>query len=56
MSSGGYSLAAQKGNVETRIKGLINNDLKEICKAYHLPVSGTKAVLQTRVIGGELDA
>jgi hypothetical protein len=53
MASAGHLLAQQKGNVETRIKGLINNDLKEICKGYSLGVSGTKAVLQARVIGGE---
>jgi len=50
MASGGHAIAQQRPNVESRIKGLVNNDLKEICKAYGFPVSGTKAVLQRRCI------
>ncbi|EME43250.1 hypothetical protein DOTSEDRAFT_45227 [Dothistroma septosporum NZE10] len=50
MASAGYTLQQQKGSVETRIKLLINSDLKEICKAYNYQVSGTKAVLQKRCI------
>lgn len=42
------ALIQQRSAVEARIKLLINNDLKEICKNYSYPVSGTKAVLQGR--------
>ncbi|CAK3936734.1 E3 SUMO- ligase pli1 [Lecanosticta acicola] len=45
-----YELQRQKGNVESTIKTVVNNDLKEICKAYNYQVSGTKAVLQKRCI------
>lgn len=55
MASAGYTLQQQKGSVETRIKLLVNNDLKEICKAYNYQVSGTKAVLQKRCIESEVD-
>nr|POE76190.1 e3 sumo-protein ligase pli1 [Quercus suber] len=50
MASGLHVLAQQKVGVEARIKLLVNPDLKEICKAYGYPVSGTKAVLQKRCI------
>lgn len=50
MASGGHVLAQQKPNVEARIKVLINDDLKRICKAYGVAVSGTKVVLQKRCI------
>lgn len=53
MASGSHSIQQQKGSLETRIKTLINNDLKEICKAYDYQVSGTKAVLQKRCIESE---
>lgn len=53
MASGGHLLAQQKHSVEARIKGLLNADLKEICKAYGAAVSGTKVVLQKRCIQGE---
>lgn len=53
MASGGHILAQQRPNVEARIKVLINDDLKKICKAYSQPVSGTKIVLQKRCIAGE---
>lgn len=53
MASGGHILAQQKPNVEARIKVLINDDLKRICKAYGVAVSGTKVVLQKRCITGE---
>lgn len=49
-----HDLQRQKGNVETAIKTVVNNDLKEICKAYNYQVSGTKAVLQKRCIESEL--
>jgi E3 SUMO-protein ligase PIAS1 len=47
------SLQQQKGSLETRIKLLVNVDLKDICRHYNYQVSGTKAVLQKRVIEGE---
>ncbi|KAM0719224.1 hypothetical protein Q7P37_005129 [Cladosporium fusiforme] len=50
MSSGAHLLAQQRPSVEARIKVLINDDLKKICKAYGQPVSGTKIVLQKRCI------
>jgi len=53
MASGGHLLAQQKHSVEARIKGLLNADLKEICKAYGAAVSGTKVILQKRCIQGE---
>ena len=53
-ASGGHTLQEQAKHIDTRIKSLINDNLKEICKAYSLPVSGTKAVLQSRCIGGSL--
>lgn len=53
MASGGHILAQQKPNVEARIKVLINDDLKRICKAYGVAVSGTKVVLQKRCLTGE---
>ncbi|KAF7189961.1 E3 SUMO-protein ligase pli1, partial [Pseudocercospora fuligena] len=48
MASGGHVMQQQRGSVEARIKTLVNNDLKEICKAYNYQVSGTKAILQGR--------
>lgn len=53
MASNGLSLQQQKGSLETRIKLLINNDLKTICREFDYQVSGTKATLQQRVIEGE---
>lgn len=46
-------LQQQRPHVETRIKGLVNDNLKEICRAYNVAVSGTKAVLQNRCIQGK---
>jgi hypothetical protein len=54
MATNGPSLLQQKASLETRIKLLVNNDLKEICREYHYQVSGTKATLQKRVIEGEI--
>lgn len=48
-----HELQRQRGNLEANIKTLVNNDLKEICKAYNYQVSGTKAVLQKRCIESE---
>ena len=53
MASGGHVLQQQRPHVETRIKGLVNENLKEICRAYGQGVTGTKAVLQGRCISGE---
>ncbi|KAM3417635.1 E3 SUMO-protein ligase pli1 [Cercospora zeina] len=47
-ASGGHLLHQQKNSVETRIKTLVNNDLKEICRAYNYQVSGQKSALQKR--------
>ena len=55
MASGGHNLQQQKYVYESKIKTLINPDLKEICKAYGYQVSGTKAVLQKRCLESELD-
>lgn len=46
-----HSRQQQRPQVEARLKTLVNNDLKDICKAYGLPVSGTKMILQKRCIG-----
>lgn len=37
---------------ERKIKSLINNDLKEICRHENLQVSGVKAALQKRITEG----
>lgn len=50
MASGAYDLQQARPSVVARIKALINNDLKEICKAYNVAVSGNKSLLQTRCI------
>ena len=39
--------------VSSRVKGLINNQLKQILRKEGLPVSGPKAALQTRIIDRE---
>lgn len=46
-------LHQQKSSVETRIKTLVNNDLKEICRAYNYQVSGQKSALQKRCTESE---
>ena len=43
----------QRPGIEAKIKTLVNNDLKEICKAYDYQVSGTKVVLQRRCFESE---
>lgn len=55
-ASGGHWLQQQRPSVETRIKTLVNNDLKEICRAYAYQVSGTKAALQKRCVESEVDS
>lgn len=54
MATSGHILQQQKPHVETRIKTLVNDSLKEICRAYGQAVSGNKAHLQARCIEGEL--
>ncbi|KAI5356600.1 putative SAP domain, Zinc finger, MIZ-type, Zinc finger, RING/FYVE/PHD-type, PINIT [Septoria linicola] len=49
-ASGGHMLQQQKSSLETRIKTLVNNDLKDICRAYNYQVSGQKAALQKRCV------
>lgn len=49
-TGGHYQLQQQRPKCEAAIKNCINNDLKEICKAYNYQVSGTKAVLQKRCL------
>ena len=44
---------ANTEQVATRVKSLINNQLKQILKKEGLPVSGAKALLQTRIIDRE---
>lgn len=46
----GQSLQQQANSLHPRLKTLINNDLKEICRSEDLPVSGVKAALQERII------
>ncbi|KAH7051057.1 PINIT domain-containing protein [Macrophomina phaseolina] len=46
----GQSLQQQASSLHPRLKTLINNDLKEICRSEDLPVSGVKAALQERII------
>lgn len=46
-------LVQQRSVLETKIKTLVNNDLKEICKMWNHPVSGTKVILQKRCIDSE---
>lgn len=49
-ASGGHLLQQGRVSVESRIKTLVNNDLKEICRAFNFQVSGTKAALQKRCV------
>ncbi len=44
------SIRLQVEQLLTKVKFLINADLKEICRRERLAVSGIKAVLQKRVI------
>ena len=47
------AMANQRASVEGKVRLLVNADLKEICKAHGLQVSGTKVVLQRRCLEGE---
>lgn len=37
--------------IQAQVRTLINIDLKEICRAERLPVSGVKSTLQQRIFG-----
>lgn len=50
MASRGIGLEARRGPLVARVKTLINTQLKTILRSEGLPVSGTKAVLQERLI------
>jgi E3 SUMO-protein ligase PIAS1 len=49
MSTGG-SLQSQQDTLAAKVKTLINNDLREICRGENLQVSGVKAALQSRIL------
>ncbi|KAK5166233.1 E3 SUMO-protein ligase pli1 [Saxophila tyrrhenica] len=50
MASSGHILQQQKPGVEARIRALVNDDLKTICRAYGYQVSGAKALLVNRCV------
>ncbi len=50
MASGGHHLQQQKGGLETKIRTLVNDDLKALCRAYGYQVSGAKNTLVTRCL------
>lgn len=50
MASASGSLQSQGHAIETRIKTLVNNELREICRGEGLLVSGIKSQLQKRII------
>ncbi|KAI9714852.1 MAG: SUMO ligase siz1 [Bogoriella megaspora] len=50
MASGHRDIQAEVNKLSREIKTLLNNDLKEICRAEGLPVSGVKATLQRRIL------
>jgi E3 SUMO-protein ligase PIAS1 len=52
MASDSVRLRDLAAFVDRKIKSLINNDLKEICRQEGLPVSGVKAALQKRISEG----
>lgn len=54
MASGGHLMLQQRSAVDAQIKRVTNTTLKEICRAYGQPVSGTKAPLQKRCNDSEL--
>ena len=53
MASAGHLLVQQKAGLEGRVRLLINENLKKICKFYKCPTSGTKVILQKRCTEGE---
>jgi E3 SUMO-protein ligase PIAS1 len=50
MATSSRALQDQANTLSSRIKTLINADLKEICRGENLAVSGVKAGLQARII------
>jgi hypothetical protein len=52
MASDSVRLRDLAAFVDRKIKSLINNDLKEICRQEGLQVSGVKAALQKRISEG----
>lgn len=56
MATAGQSLQQQLQSIKARLKGLLNNELKDICRTENLAVSGVKSVLQSRIIERELAA
>lgn len=50
MASGALDIQQQKLAVEAKIKSMLNQDLKDICRGENLAVSGVKAQLQTRIL------
>ncbi|KAF1822626.1 uncharacterized protein K489DRAFT_319371, partial [Dissoconium aciculare CBS 342.82] len=56
MATANHHLQQQRPIVEARIRTLVNNDLKEICRAHNYQVSGNKAHLQARCIESEMYA
>lgn len=44
----------QRAALEVKLKTLINEQLKDICRSYGHNVSGTKATLQKRCVDSKL--
>jgi E3 SUMO-protein ligase PIAS1 len=55
MSSGAV-LQGQQDTLAAKVKTLINNDLREICRGENLQVSGVKSQLQSRILDCKLPA
>jgi hypothetical protein len=53
MASGAQSVQQQREYIDRRLKNLLNDHLREICKAYGKQVSGNKAILQGRCVESE---
>jgi hypothetical protein len=43
--------AAAIAAMKSRVRSILVNDLKSVCRDESLPVSGSKALLQQRIIG-----
>lgn len=54
MASWGQDIWHEVTILEAQVKRLVNNDLKDVCRGENLAVSGVKAVLQQRILTGEL--
>ncbi len=44
------TLQFQADRLSSKVRGLVNAELKEICRKERLAVSGIKAVLQRRIV------